>query len=217
MIPGLKAAPGFFSSAGSMAGATLSFVTSAVSASGTINWPSVQAGDLAVMSDTAHSGGSGIPSDVIPAGFTGIDTIADNAQRWRGSYKKCTGTESGAITGMNGAILNSKVLMIFRSTGTITTITPSVFDMQNTTGSPAQRTIAASAGVAPLIVFGLAFSTASNPSWTTQTPSWAATITGAARSNVGYRIYNANPVTNQIIDMGDSGWNIMVGGYLRVA
>jgi hypothetical protein len=91
---------------------------SATSTASTITWPSVKAGDIAVLHDYAASAAS-TPTAVTPDGFTNACDSSNATLRAMTSWKLCTGAESGSLTGMNGNVSNRKAMVTAASRSTI--------------------------------------------------------------------------------------------------
>ena len=192
-----------------------STVLSAGSSSSTIVIPaSAAVGDLAILFD--HGNQTGGTSDVIPTGWTGLVTDAGSPDRIRCSYKKLVGGDPGAtITGLNATSVN-KLMLVFRPTFSITTITPSTWLAQVTTGNPASQAVSASGQATPLVVCGGAGVFDATAVFSTASPAFDAEIASSnADIIVGYKIYNSAPV-NHTIDMDDLGRNGLASGYLKV-
>ena len=197
---------------------TVAFQASAVSNGSTITWPSVQAGDIAYLFDTAANN-SGSPTLVTPSGFTSI--VSESwATFWASGISRriCDGSETGSITGMDGTNSENKVLLVFRGTHPVASVTNSTPTTQGTTGNPTSQNINASGQVTPLIVFGMVYAGSASVAFATETPSFDATVTDALnRLRVGYKIYNASPA-NHTIDQADQGSaNYLAGFYSRLS
>lgn len=94
------------------------FVGSSVSVgSASIVMPAgIQAGDFAVMFDTAINVATALPTAVTPAGWTSGTNGASGAThgtRAASNYKMLTGTET-VVTGMVGTLDTIKIMMVFR-------------------------------------------------------------------------------------------------------
>lgn len=186
----------------------MSFVASATSFnSNAVTFPSsVLADDLLIYFDVAQVS-SGTPTDVVPTGFTGINTVAlANAFRARASLKRAAGTEASAsITGMAvGDVVSVKGALVFRPNGTLATgYTASGAQQQATTGDPTAQVISINAAAVPLIAFAAAIwddFTLTSFSWTPGSPS-SLSLSVAAR--VRYLIVNSAPA-NQTVDETDT-------------
>ena|SRR3990167_277358 len=195
-----------------------STVLSAWSSSSTIVIPATAAvGDLAVLFDFALRT-TGVP-DVIPTGWTGLvtDTNGDNT-RIRCSYKKLVSGDPGAtITGLTAAGTANKLMLVFRPSFTIVTITPSTWLAEATEGNPASQLVAASSQAPPLVVCGGAAIISGTAAFSTASPAFDAEIASANGDIiVGYKIYNNAP-QDHTIDMNDIQQNGLASGYLVVA
>jgi hypothetical protein len=183
----------------------------------TIAWPaSIQAGDLAVLFDQGDAIGSP-PTSVIATGFTALANATSVVVRSIAEYKILTGTETGSITGLNGT-QNMKALYIFRGDIPITSVSPSVWNAEGTTGDPALQTVAASGGVAPLVVLAAAHGTNGTTSFSTASPAFDAAVSFGP-SNIGrsgYKIYNSSPL-DHTVDMVDNNDNALISGFLAVS
>ncbi len=205
---------GFFG--GDDAPLTLSFLSSATSTSSTIAWPgSLLAGDEAYLFDFARNT-TGDPTEVIPSGFTQIPSgAAGQLLRLTISKKILTGSESGNITGQNGTSGNNKTLVIVRGSRAIAGSTESTATYDLNINNPSSQVIAGSGGVAPLIEFGIACSSASTALFSTASPAFDAEISNA-RLRVGYKLYDSAPA-DHTIDMHDQGINILCGFYSQLS
>lgn len=195
---------------------SLSLVGSPTSSSAaTVAWPAgLQAGDLAVLLD--YASGFSVPANVVPTGFTQIVTAGAVVARGSANYKILTGTETGNITGMSGLILG-KLLYIFRADSAIAAVNPSTWNAEATASDPAAQTVAASSGIAPLIVLAMCFGTDGNVSFSTASPAFTATTQyGSSNSGMGgYKIYLSSPV-DHLVDMVDRNSNVLLSGYVAV-
>jgi hypothetical protein len=200
---------------------SLVLVDSAQSSATTITIPATaQAGDVAILFDVAINPtlNATPPTDVVPTGWTGIITESGSITRARISRKILAAGEPGSsITGMNGLSSDDKVMLVFRNTSAITAVSAEDWAVEITTGNPASQTVNASGQTAPLIVFGMAFISGGTGAFSTQSPSFDATITGADEDILlGYKIYESSPA-NHTVDMNDLGnINVLASGFLEV-
>lgn len=181
----------------------------------TITWPgSLQAGDAAVLMDGSVTFGA--QTAIFPAGFTTIvnaSTGAGTEPRSIVSSRVLDGSESGTITGMTG-LSSGKLLLIFRGNIPITSVTPSTWNSEATSGNPSSQVV--SAPTTPGVVFGFAFA---GSSFSTASPAFDATqaFAGSGSDAIGgYKIYNSSPAAHTI-DMNDFGSNILISGSLSFA
>jgi hypothetical protein len=225
---------------GFMAGGALTSITqvlSATSTATTITAPSgIQAGDLIVMAD-GSAGSFGTPADVVPTGFTGIETNTTGGSRLRCSYKLADGSEGGAsITGMEAGGFGStaKVIYVFRGNVAASTLTLSTPGNQGTTGNPSAQTISASGGVAPLVALGFYYCAENNFNGLvnprTFTVGGSDAKDGELESNanpgggafssdtwIAYKIYSSAP-QDVSVDMDDEGdANNLMSCYIQMA
>lgn len=203
----------------------IDFFASSTSASGSsVTLPAgIAAGDLIVVFNKAVAGFGGVPSTVVPTGFTSIintsasGSPAGNDARCIASYKLANGSEGGSsVAGMSGSF----IALIFRPNFTASAITPKSTAGEITSGNPALQTVTSGTGTVPLIVFG--FYGQSINSITTRTFSPAADAEVAAGSNLTfakYKIYNAGASSsNHSVDMNDDGdFNMLQSFYLEAA
>jgi hypothetical protein len=197
---------------------SLAFQTSADSDTQTITCPTVSPGDVGVLLDGAVNA-SGTPTNVIPSGFTQLQTSNIDFARTTMSYKVFDGSEDGSsLTGMNGNASNAKVLLVFRPNGVVTSVGVSTFLQETTNGNPASQVIAASGQAAPLIrLAGAAVGSNSTP------PPFAAgtfdaTVTkagGFSALRAGYTVQNSSP-SDDTVDLGDNGnGNCLMSGWMN--
>lgn len=180
-------------------------VGSSSSSSSTIVIPgNIQAGDIIVLTDKA-AGTTGIPTTVVPTGFTSIINSSGGTARLISSYKIADGTESGTtITGMNGASSNRKALVVLRPDAPATSVTAFSTAGQVTDGNPTLQTVTAGSGTPALVVFGVYGTDSTAIAPRTFSPAPDAEITPATNHYLAYKIYNADPV-NTSVDMDDEG------------
>lgn len=215
--------PGFIASARAPV-TTLTQAASATSTAGTITVPAdVRYGDLLVLHDRAtNSAGHGIPSTVLPLGFTAIanSSITSGPEtRQIISYKIAAGSEAGtSITGMDGTGFDRKLLYVFRSDSTIESVVASTPNSEATDGNPAAQVVAASGGTPPLVVIGSYGTGGFTLDPRSFTPAKDGEITpGTGDNYLAYKIYNSSPA-NVTIDMDDEGArNILQSCYLSVS
>lgn len=199
---------------------TITQVLSATSAGSTINFPGgILAGDMIVLLDAAiQSGGS--PAAVTPSGFTVISNqlaSASNALRTIVSYKLAVGTETGALTGMNGSAQNSKLMYVFRGDIAATSLTLAGLTQQTTDANPTAQVVTASGGVAPLVVFGC-YSCGDPISPRTMTPAKDGELASASSdAYLAFKIYNSSPA-DVTVDMDDEvSRNTLSSFYIQMA
>ena len=210
---------------GPIAGAvarTIEFVASASSTSSTIVIPaSAEVGDVAALFDFARAS-SGTPTDVIPTDWTGLVTdtdVAAGAGRLRCSYKVLVGGDPGAtVTGMNSDA-EDKVMLVFRPSFVIVSVTPSTWLAFVEASNPPSQNVSASGQVTPLIVLGCSVADVSTAAFNASTlPAFDGT---AANSNsdmlAGYKIYNSGPANHVVDTDGGPNKNGLASGYLIVA
>jgi hypothetical protein len=210
--------PGWFACGRSAALLTiLSEQASNTSEAQTIMVPSgVEDGDLIVLLDLALA--AGIPTKVIPSGFTEInDLIFDAFVDYRQliSYKIADGTEAGGLlTGMNGTG-NNKCLYVFRGNLKIGSVTVSTVNAQSTSVDPAPQTVNASGRSPPLIVFGC-YGSSGTVDPRTFSPAKDGEISDTDNDTFfAYRIFNASPV-DVIVDMDAEGSpNLLQSFYIE--
>jgi hypothetical protein len=197
---------------------SVAFQTSADSDAQTITCPTVSAGDIGILLDGAVNG-SGIPTNVIPAGFTQLQTSNIDFARTTMSYKVFDGSEDGSsLTGMNGDASNAKVLLIFRPNGVVSSVGLSTFLQETTNGNPASQAIAASGQSAPLIRLASAAvgSNSTPPPFAAGT--FDATVTKAGSFSAiraGYTVQNSAP-SDDTVDVGDNGnGNCLMSGWMN--
>lgn len=204
-----------FASPPAPAPSTAAFHDTAVSTASTVTWPSgIQNGDLAVLLDFA-TGVAAAPATVTPSGFTLIGTSqAVKFHRANASYKKCDGTETGSLTGMNGNSANRKLLLIIRpSTGAAATWTPGTPSQQATTANPSAQTVTVASETVPVVVCGF-YCASGTVTARIGTPTMT-TFNSTLLAYMAYRIDNTSP-QDTTIDMDDDGDNILQSVFFRL-
>jgi hypothetical protein len=201
-----------FGVGGAPALASVSQPASATSTGETIDWPSVQAGDMAILFDFATNG-VGTPPSVTPSGFTNMCDAGAATTRGMTSFKRCTGAESGSLTGMNGTADDRKAMVILRGNVPFATITGA--DGENGaigSGDPSAITVNASSGTPPLLVIGAYRSTGAVDPRTFSTTKDGEVSFHSNAMYIAWKLYLASPADTNI-DMDDEGSNNLVQGF----
>lgn len=165
---------------------------------------SINAGDLIVLIDYAINA-TGLPTEVVPSGFTSISSVSSGKTRCILSYKKADGTEgSSSITGMSSNInVMYKVIVTFRGDVAATTITSNDPDGEATTGNPTAQTVTASGGSSPLVVIG-GYASNNNVNPRTMSPAKDGEVGSSTVAYIAWKIYNSSPA-DVSVDMDDEG------------
>jgi hypothetical protein len=194
--------------------ASVSNVGNASSTAATITWPSVQAGDMAILFDVGAGSPGLVPGAVTPSGFTNMCNVTDGISvRAMTSFKMCTGAESGSLTGMNGFLSNKKGMLILR--GDITFASISGAGAQNgalSSGNPGAIVVAASAGSPPLLVIGCYNSSGAIDPRTFSTTKDGEQAFHANTMWIAWKLYLASPADSSI-DEDDEGSNNLIQGF----
>lgn len=204
----------------SLASLTIVSEDHTTSTASTITAPAtINAGDLLVLVDFGSSN-PGPPANVTPSGFTSIQTLAGSTyDRYNISYKIAVGNEdSSTVTGIDASTVNLKTLFRFVPSVPVVAVTVGSLHHEVTDGDPASQSCLASAGSAPLIVFGV-YASASNVNTATLvfTPAQDVEILSGTFLSARYKIYNTAP-QDTTIDMPDYGVeNMLTSFYLSVA
>lgn len=200
---------------------TFSFVDFSESASNVLSVvPGVQAGDVAYLFEYGYSF-SGRPSLVPPSGWTNLVDNAEVANVRAAVFRKILTAgdiSAGSITGMNGDLLDQKVMLAFRPSSTIGTMTDSTWAQKGTDGNPVAQTIAGAGQPAPLLAVGFACVAGGAPdpfSWTPAYDALITPVTTAIFTRAAYKTYNTSPADISV-DMDDEGGgNVLTCGYSR--
>lgn len=203
---------------------SITLVGFTTSSSSSISWPAGrQADDLAVMVDMAFQSAS-YPNYVTPSGFTIIQSNGDQDSlfyaRFRISYKKLLGSESGTLTGMSvGGEEGSdtrKVLAIWRPSwnwsfgshiGTSFTF--------RVNANPAARSVSVGVNAAPLIALGFKHTSNTGSLSISPGPADFQSDTGSARGIMFAKfMLNAGEEVTQSFDCGQDGTNNLLGTTL---
>jgi len=175
-------------------------------------------GDVAVISNFAHSTVSGTPTTVTPDGFTNYFIAASAATPGgiaRGvCYKVLDGTEN-TVTGMDSDIENWAVVVFRPNIPILTAVQGMSAAGASTTGnpSPSTITIGAAASLPALAVGCVASDGAIDPR--TVDPAMTE-LSGSTSHYFFYKVYNPGEVpVNHTVDIDDEGTRNMIGvGYL---
>lgn len=198
--------------------ASIAFVTSGTSTNKNVPIPaSATAGDLAVVFDSAYSGGFSVGS-VTPAGWSTADDQTDGSiARIKVNYKVLVAGDLGTSPAFSDAT-DRKIILIFRPTGVITSVINSTWNHEFTSGNPSAQTVTVSGLATPLIVLAVGGQVAGSAPAFTDSPSMTeVTCTGSLWSiRAGYIVYNSAP-SDQSIDTADGGtMNALLSGFLRL-
>lgn len=187
---------------------TWTYITNAAnSGSTTITIPATAAvGDLAILFDFAWSGSTSV-TEVVPTNWTKISgVVVTVGDRSRGtiSYRVLQSGEPGSsVTGQTssgGPNGRSKVMLIFRPDATIKTLTIGSNNAENTGSDPSSQAVSAATYS---IILGAKGSREGVPSWTTESPAFAATVSQTYLA-AAYTVY-AGSSAGHTVDIGDSG------------
>jgi hypothetical protein len=201
---------------------SLTFIASAVAATGaTIAVPaSAAVGDLAVLLDSARNSASVIPTKAIPTDWTEVaDVTGSGVTTTRGrsniSYKVLEAGEPGAnVTGMDDTA-EGKIVLIFRPSAPIVSVTPSTATGEITLGDPAQQSIAMAAAAAPVIGVAQWYG-ASAVDPRTASPAMSEVANGTPHF-AKYVVYNSAPADHTINMDDDGNLNCLQAVFLEVA
>lgn len=214
--------PGWMPGAAGAGGAEeltdIAVVTRATSTGASLTAPAnIQPGDLLMWCDSPFS--FGVPTLVIPAGFTLIVDAPDGFVRTVVAYKIADGSEaSSSIAGMSGELNNRKLLCVFRGNTLISEATANDVDFEVTNDTPANQTITASGGTVPLVVFA-AYAVHINPG--SLSPTWddiESFTASSAGIHLAWKVYNAaaSP-TNHVASTSDQGnGNTLISFFLEL-
>lgn len=202
---------------------SLTFVTSGTSTSASIAIPaSAQAGDLAVVFDGSFNTNSASITAVTPYGWTTVVNDysgygGDDGARLKVNRKVLVSGDLSTSPTFSTSTTNRKMILIFRPSKAIASVTASSWNSELTSSDPSQQTVSASGQTAPLIV--MAWASANSASAPAFTDSPALTEVAMSQSDwsirVGYTVYNTGP-QNHTIDVGDNGQNGLQSGYLSL-
>lgn len=192
---------------------TVAFQASATASAVTITVPTVQAGDLMVLLDYVRDGAAGL---VTPSGWTSIVGFGGTNRKMNASYKIAAGTESGtSITGMNGDVEESKVLLTFRGNVAIASVTAGSVNSQDA-GAPAptNQTVTASGQATPLVIIGAHGADTSDN--LTGSTTFDATV-GINEITTGYKVSNSSPANHTVAATDGGSGNMLASFYLLLA
>jgi hypothetical protein len=205
---------------GSLRSLRITFVGSTAANSPTVSFPAgTAAGDIAILSNNGGiSFGSPTPVPPAPTGWTqvhgvgGVQFITSSH-----SYKLLNSSDvsGGSITiGTSYPTTNRKLLLVFRPSSPVLTLTVVSPNAQATTGVPTNQTLSISTATSPVISFVTYYS------------SQAVTLRGSSVTMneilgsgtvhyVKYLINNSSPA-NIVLSMNDTGSNILMSFGLVV-
>lgn len=219
IVPGWNPSP----FKGTLAAVALSSISNPTSASSTtvnIAWPTVLAGDMAIVFDVV-SGYGGLPTAVTPSGFTKMCDANDGSlSRGILSFKRCDGTESGNLATMVIPQFSGgkKAMVVLR--GDIPLASISGFDGEAgafNANDPGAITVNASGGTPPLLVIGAYWAS----SGTVDPRTFSTTKDGEVSFHtnsfyIAWKLYLSSPADTSI-DMADEGsGNLIQGFYAQV-
>lgn len=200
---------------------TTSLVASAGSnTAGTTIPVAAAAGQVAIFFDYArNSGGSSIPTDATPSGWTQLvthtGTASSNGFRCSISYKILQSGDPGtAITGMSGWD-HRNVIGVWSNAYGIASISVNATTATTTPNDPSAQVVTPTAGHEPLITYAGQHSNSSNP--ITGSPAGTEIgLTGTGRCTVEFNIFDssASAVSYDIADSGS--WQQFNSGYFRI-
>lgn len=201
---------------------TLSFIGSnSSSGNDTITLPGGSAiGDLVVAFNCDY-GEDFMPDTTLPAGFSFLATTTignGSNDSWKATSGYRILDSTATLTNFMDAEDSRIVILVFRGSRSIISVTPSSWNGQSTTGNATSQTVSASGQSTPLLVIGCAGSINSATTFSTASPAFDAQVVGPdSDQRMGYNIYNTTPA-NHSIDINDLGNdNHLHSGYLICA
>lgn len=198
---------------------SIAFGASAVSSTASITIPAGAAiGDLAIFADFAVNAGS-VPAAVTPSGWTkrgNMETGGGNSRLVVFSKILVAGDPGLSITGMDGDVSDQKIIFTFSPNARASVLNFGFEAVEGQNGDPADQTVTAGAGHAPLVVLGFAACTDAVGAFNAETPAFTAKTT-QGNLIAGYRIYNSAPA-NHTVGMADLGArNALSSCYVEVS
>jgi hypothetical protein len=177
---------------------------------------------MAILFDVAF-GGTGSPTAVTPSGFTNMCNASGivgstGFYRTMTSFKLCTGSESGSLSGMNGNISNKKGMLILR--GNIQFATIGGAGAQNgsmTDSNPSAIVVAASGGTPPLLVIGCYHSAGAIDPRTFSTTKDEEQSFHTNTMWIAWKLYLTSPADTSIDEDDEGNQNIVQGFYGNLA
>ena len=193
----------------------LTYVSSATSTGSTIVIPaSSEIGDLAVLWDAAE-GDSYYPDPVVPGDWTELVGLYSFTTAiiatFKVSRKKLVSGDPGTtITGMNGDLLNRKLIVILRPNNAIGTITQVEQAAEAVDTNPADQV--KSTQTAPYVVIGGSYCDVA-PAFSS---AWADQSFTNNKLLAGYKIFNSSPASVTIGLSTYGSDNMLVSGSIKV-
>ncbi len=187
----------------------------AVSGVSSITLPATAtAGRLIILFDKAINT-SGVPTTVIPTGFTQIDVGALGVRKHVVSYKIADASDPNrVINGMVGTSSDRKLVYVFAGSEAITMIEILSLLTEQTNGVPTNKVITSGSALKPCIVLG--FYSQQATATQSMSPSEDGFITPETVNYIRYKIYNSSPV-NVTLAEGDGGDDNYICGLYIVA
>jgi hypothetical protein len=189
---------GIFSTPAAVAGVGgLTFLTSGKGNSSSKLIPATSvAGDLAVLLDTAVNNSTTTPTATVPTGFTSLITS--------------TGSVSGggtSVSGLSGSGSSRYIILVFRSTSTISSFTANSTHGQVTSTDPTSQSVTSgSSAIRPTLVIAQWMNSDFDISPRLTTPSLGGEVANGTQQYGQYKIYNTgDTLSNHTIGMDDEG------------
>jgi hypothetical protein len=207
---------GIFSTPAAAAGVGgLTFLTSGKGDSSSKLIPATSvAGDLAVLLDTAVNNSTTTPTATVPTGFTSLvtstGTLSANpifrAVRCTLSAKVLAGGEPGsAVSGLSGSGSSRYIILVFRSTSTISSFTANSTNGEVTGSDPTSQSVTSgSSAIRPTLVIAQWMNSDNDISPRLTTPSLGGEVANGTGHYGQYKIYNTgDTLSNHTIGMDD--------------
>jgi hypothetical protein len=210
--------------AGQSSVGTLTYIDETIENDGTDPSPAIPAlaaaGDLCV----CWSGPYSVITTPVwqnPSGWTIIANAASANYRPHIVYKVLVAGDLGTSPQFfQSGVGASNVMFVFRPSRPIVSVTLSTWNIEATSGNPAQQTIDASPATNPFIVLGGMGSINANPGGLSlQSPAFEYTANSTTNSyqTMGYTIYNTGVGASHDVDVGDTGAQTgLQCGYIEV-
>jgi len=183
----------------------------------------IAAGDFCVIANLC-SDDTTTPTSVVPSGFTQLSTTDTGTgfgqhQRFNFFFKVLTGSET-TLSVMSGNQAEDALAVIWsKSSGTWGT-PASVVNASDLSGAttPANQTITAGSGTAPLLVVGINTVFINSPTGVVNlvmSPTADASFTSPQYTSIGYKIYPSSPANNTISSTSGSS-TVLAGFYVQL-
>lgn len=187
---------------------------------GTNTLPSTNAGDLAILFQSAFNNSTTPPTDVAPSGWTKISDTTDAtnpAGRMSVYYKiLVAGDSNSTISVITGTNVQQSQIQVYRPNTAINSLQISTINSQGSSGVPTAQTLTMTGLVGPYIGVATYASNGSVSASTSVTPTRTTGPSGGHYLKFFEAVNSSTSFSTSTVSMTDAGTNLMASYTIKL-